>query len=88
MNKKGITWQQLAIAIITIVAVLLIIMWFRTSGERAKDFVGNKIGDLETDTDGDGIVDAVDQCSGAENSQKDVTIDSKGCEIREEAEAS
>ena len=82
MDKKGMTWQQLALAIIAIVVVVIVIILFRRGGERGFGFTDSLIGGLEKDTDGDGIKDSLDQCNEAQDTQKPpVRVDENGCTI-------
>lgn len=61
LNKKGVIWPYLMAAIIALVVVILVIMWFRSSGGKAFGEVEEKLEGLE-DTDGDGAVDMFDRC--------------------------
>jgi len=79
MDKKGMTWQQLALAIIAIIVVVIVIILFRSGGEKGFGFAENLISGLEKDTDGDGVKDSLDQCNGEPNSQTPQTVNEKGC---------
>lgn len=73
-DKKGdLTWQQIALAIVAIVVVILVILWFRSGGEKGFGFVGQKIGELK-DCDGDKVADMFDKCPCKEGS-----VDNEGC---------
>jgi len=60
-NKKGITWQQLVLAILAVFVVVLVIVWFKGGGEKGFEFVKGKIGELE-DSDKDSVADMFDKC--------------------------
>lgn len=80
MNKKGITWEQLVLAIIAVIVVVLVILWFRSGGEKGFKFTEEKIGQLGTDGDSDGVADIIDQCAGGEKGK----VDAQGCPLPEE----
>jgi nucleoside permease NupC len=63
-NKKGIAWQTIAIAIITIIVVTLTIFWFRRGGEAAVKGPAETLEQLtgDTDIDGDGVANIFDKC--------------------------
>ncbi len=74
-NKKGVMWPYLMAAIIALVVVILVIMWFRTGAGKGYDIVEEKLEGLG-DSDGDGVADMFDKC---ENTPKGVEVDSNGC---------
>ncbi|MAF99306.1 MAG: hypothetical protein CMH61_01720 [Nanoarchaeota archaeon] len=80
MNKKGIVWQQIMMAIIAIVVVVLVIFWFRQSGDKAVEGPSGVLDELSSDVDGDGVKDFFDKCDdGITDSQKNVNVNDKGC---------
>lgn len=82
-NKKGMTWEQLVLAIIAIVVVVLVIIWFKSGGEKGFGFASEKTDELKAgDTDGDGVPNIIDACNGAKDSQINLKVDAKGCEIK------
>lgn len=60
-NKKAMTWQQLVLAILAVVVVTLVIIWFQKGGEGAYGNLGEKISALG-DYDNDNIGDLFDKC--------------------------
>ena len=60
-NKKGMTWQQIMLAVIAVVVVVVVIMFFRSGSEKGFGFAEGKIGEL-CDSDGDGVADLYDKC--------------------------
>ncbi len=62
-TKKGITemWMIIMSAILAILIVILIIIWFKGSGEKGFGDVNKKIGGL-SDCDGDHVADLFDKC--------------------------
>lgn len=77
MFKKGQgrSFWIIVTAIIALVVVVLVIMWFRTGGGKAFGEVEKKLGELE-DSDGDGVADIFDKCP---DTLKGVEVDSSGC---------
>ena len=61
MDKRGITWQMLVLGIIALVVLVLIILWFRSSGDKLFVGVGGQIDDLG-DCDGDKVANMFDKC--------------------------
>ncbi|MBU0456625.1 MAG: hypothetical protein ABH824_03925 [Nanoarchaeota archaeon] len=88
-SKKGMTpWQVITALLISVVVVILVLMFFRRSGEKGFGFAEDKITGLSTDLDGDGVPDAVDKCVGAKDEQtkdkmenQNKKIDSSGCPV-------
>lgn len=89
-SKKGMSqmWWIIGSAILVLVMVLLILLWFRGSGGSAFDTINDKIGGLG-DCDGDKVADTFDKCvcddgpesgcpKGASQDMKDMTR--KKCE--------
>jgi len=76
-KKKGTSqiWWIIASAIIAVLVVIFIIIWFKGSGEKAFDTVGDKIGGLK-DCDCDNVADMFDKCACTEG-QSGATYD--GC---------
>jgi len=73
------TWQQLVLAILALVVVILVIMWFRSGGEGLFGFIGEKTGELQKgDSDKDGVPDIIDSCK---DTLSGVKVDSKGCPL-------
>ena len=60
-SKKAMTWQQMVLAIIAIVVVTFVIIWFKSGGEGAFSTLGQKIGALK-DCDQDQVADMFDKC--------------------------
>ena len=60
-SKKAMTWQQMVLAIIAVVVVTFVIIWFKGGGEKAFGNLGDKIGSLG-DCDGDHVSDMFDKC--------------------------
>jgi hypothetical protein len=62
-NKKGVSqiWWVLSSAIIAMLAVIFIIVWFTSSGGKLQEGFEDTIGDLD-DKDKDGITDLLDKC--------------------------
>ena len=61
MNKKAMTWQQIVLAILAIVVVTFVIIWFQKGGEGVFGTLSDKIGGLK-DCDGDNVADMFDKC--------------------------
>jgi hypothetical protein len=60
-NKKGMTWQQIVLAVIAVVVVVVVVMFFRSGSEKGFGFAEGKIGELG-DCDKDGVADLYDKC--------------------------
>ena len=60
-GKKGMTWEQILLAVIALVVVVLVVLWFRGGGEKAFGQVGEKIDSLG-DCDEDGVANMFDKC--------------------------
>ena len=62
-TKKGMSqmWWIIATAIIAILAVIFIIIWFKGSGDKLFGGIDDTIGGL-SDKDGDGVTDLFDKC--------------------------
>lgn len=60
-NKKGMTWQQIVLAIIAVIVVVVVVMFFRSSSEKGFNFASDKI-DALGDCDDDGFADLYDKC--------------------------
>ena len=60
-SKKAMTWQQIVLAIIAIVVVTLVIIWFNKGGKGAFGALEGKIGGLK-DCDNDQVADMFDKC--------------------------
>ncbi len=63
MNKKGAEnlWWIIMWAVVAIIAVIFLIIWFRSSGEKGYGAIGKEIGELD-DCDGDKVSDFFDKC--------------------------
>jgi len=61
MNKKGMTWEQIVLAIIAVVVVVLVIWWFRSGGDKAYGQVDDKLSGLG-DCDNDNVANMFDKC--------------------------
>lgn len=63
MNKKGAEnlWWIIMWAVVAIIAVIFLIIWFRSSGEKGYGAISKEIGELD-DCDGDKVSDFLDQC--------------------------
>ncbi len=61
LNKKAMTWQQLVLAILAIVVVTFVIIWFQKGGTSAYGSLGEKISALG-DCDKDNVADMFDKC--------------------------
>ena len=64
-NKKAMTWQQLVLAILAVIVVTFVIIWFKGGGESAYGNLGKRIGALG-DCDKDNVADMFDKCPCAE----------------------
>ena len=63
MNKKGMTWEQILLAVIALTVVVLVIFWFRRSGEQIFQGTEQQIKNIQGgDSDGDGVADFLDKC--------------------------
>jgi hypothetical protein len=60
-DKKGMTWQQIVLAIIAVIVVVVVVMFFRSSSEKGFNFASDKIDNL-VDCDDDGISNLYDKC--------------------------
>ncbi len=62
-TKKGVSemWMIIMSGILAILIVILIIIWFKSSGEKGFGDVNKKIGGL-SDCDGDHVADLFDKC--------------------------
>jgi len=60
-GKKGLTWQQLALAIIALMVVVMVIWWFQKAGSKGIGGIGEKIDDLG-DCDNDQVANMFDKC--------------------------
>ncbi len=60
-NKKGMTWQQIVLAIIAVIVVVVVVMFFRSGSEKGFNFASDKI-DALGDCDDDGVADLYDKC--------------------------
>jgi hypothetical protein len=63
LNRKGMSqmWWLLAMGALAILVLVLLVMFFRDTGERGFDSINDKIGGL-SDSDKDLIPDLQDQC--------------------------
>lgn len=61
MNKKAMTWQQIVLALIAIIVVTFVIIWFKGGGEKAFGGLSDKISSLK-DCDKDNVADMFDKC--------------------------
>jgi hypothetical protein len=63
LNRKGMSqmWWLLAMGALAILVLVLLVMFFRDTGERGFDSINDKIGGL-SDGDKDLIPDLQDQC--------------------------
>lgn len=63
LGKKGITWEQILLAVIALTVVFLVIFWFRRSGEQIFAGTEQQIKNIQGgDSDGDGVADFLDKC--------------------------
>lgn len=63
LGKKGITWEQILLAVIALTVVFLVIFWFRRSGEQIFTGTEQQIQRIQAgDSDGDGVADFLDKC--------------------------
>ena len=60
-NKKGMTWQQIVLAIIAVIVVVVVVMFFRSGSEKGFEFASDKI-DALGDCDDDGTANLYDKC--------------------------
>ncbi|MFH1682956.1 MAG: hypothetical protein ABIA37_04115 [Candidatus Woesearchaeota archaeon] len=60
-NKKGMTWEQIMLAVIALIVVVLVVLWFRGGGDKAFDQVGKQIDNLG-DCDNDKVANMFDKC--------------------------
>ena len=78
-SKKGMaqTWWIISTAVIALVLVVLIIIWFQGSGDKAFGSLGDQIDDLE-DCDNDGVANMFDKCPCKDYGDEE-NPDFKGC---------
>ncbi len=62
-NKKAMeqVWWIILTAVIGLIVVILVLLWFRGAGGKGFDFIGGKIGELD-DCDKDKVSDLFDKC--------------------------
>lgn len=77
MKKKGASelWWLIGVAAVTLVVIILILFWFKGSGEGIFKSINNKIDQLK-DSDNDGVADMFDKCSGT---MPPISVDTSGC---------
>lgn len=75
VKAQSQTWWIIIAAVIAIIVAISIIIWFRSSGEKAVGGLGENIDKLK-DTDNDGVADLFDRCA---NTAAGVEVNSRGC---------
>ena len=64
LNKRaqGRSFWIIITMIIALVVVVLVVMWFSKGGAKGFGFFEEKIKELKSDSDSDGVSDAMDKC--------------------------
>ncbi len=77
MHKQAQTqmWWIILAALIAIIVAISIVIWFRSSGEKAVGGLGENIDKLK-DADNDGVADLFDRCA---STPAGADVDAKGC---------
>ena len=87
LNKKAMTWQQLVLAILAVIVVTFVIIWFKSGGEGAYKNLGDKISALG-DCDKDNVADMFDKCPKCPATGKNKAFPGCPSNVKKEADIS